>query len=181
MKIILFDFPKILRLFPVVFLVFAILSVNIGSVSFAQAETYRNWTVICKDPDTRQTCRIEQKLFMNKKVDGKTQNVGKLLSIMVFFTGKQERKPYIVMQLPLGVDLRAGVVLQIDKGNELKAPFSICTNAGCEVQSSLSEEMLEQLKVGNTLKIGFRAYGTTKTIVVDANLMGFTRAFSELK
>lgn len=146
----------------------------------ANAQENENWKLICQKEDDPRTCRIEQRLFMNQKVDGETKNVGQVLNVSVFYTGKDERKPFILMQLPLGVDLRAGMAMQVDSSRQMKAPFVKCTKAGCEVQSIMTPELLAQLKKGTTMKVGFRPYGVTKTMVVDVNLIGFTRAFSWL-
>jgi len=138
------------------------------------------WEIICKKKNDPQSCHIEQRLFLNKSIDGADKNVGQILSVSVFYTGTETRRPFIVMQLPLGVDLQAGMVLQIDKSPEMKAPFSKCTKAGCEVQSLLTDALLADLKKGNTLKVGFRPFGISRTMVVKADLIGFTRAFSWL-
>ena len=146
----------------------------------ADAAEDDKWKVVCKQENDPQTCHIEQRLFLNKSIGGDAQNVGQILSVSVFYTGSEARKPFIVMQLPLGVDLGAGMVLQIDQSPEMKAPFSKCTKAGCEVHSLLTEALLADLKKGNTLKVGFRPFGVERLMVVKADLVGFTRAFSWL-
>ncbi len=156
-----------------------ILSFFIGTQSSHAADDDK-WKVVCKEKNDPRSCHIEQRLFLNKLIDGTDKNVGQILSVRVFYTGKETRKPFIVMQLPLGVDLQAGMVLQIDQSPEMKAPFSKCTKEGCEVQSLLTEALLTDLKKGNTLKVGFRPFGITRTMVVKADLVGFTRAFSWL-
>ena len=138
------------------------------------------WKIVCKTKNDPQSCHIEQRLFLNKSIDGADKNVGQILSVSVFYTGTETRRPFIVMQLPLGVDLQAGMVLQIDQSPEMKAPFSKCTKAGCEVQSLLTDELLADLKKGDKLKVGFRPFGISRTMVVKADLIGFTRAFSWL-
>jgi len=147
--------------------------------AFAQKKDI--WKIICTNKNAPKSCRIEQRLFLNKKVEGNQKNVGQLLNVSVFYVGKAERKPFIVLQLPLGVDLQAGMVMQIDKSRELKAPYMKCTNSGCEVRSLLNKDMLAQLKRGENLKVGFRPYGSKKTMVVNASLSGFTKAYSRLE
>ena len=83
--------------------------------------------------------------------------------------------------LPLGVDLRSGMVLRVDNYEEIKAPYLRCTNAGCDVQVELTAELVAQLKKGLKLQVGFRPFGSSKTVVIDASLKGFTRAFDRLK
>jgi invasion protein IalB len=147
---------------------------------YATAAEGESWKLVCQKEDDPRSCLIEQRLFLNKKIEGEQKQVGRLLNISVFYTGKDERKPFIVFQLPLGVDLQAGMALQIDKSAEMKAPFAKCTNDGCEVRSLMTKDLLAQLKKGTTLKVGFRPHGVERTMVVNADLMGFTRAISWL-
>jgi len=156
---------------------FSLMSAMIGSAEVQSAE---KWTHICTDPKLPQTCRIEQKLFVNQGGEGQEKQMGQILNVAVLYSGINDRKPYIVMQLPLGVDLRAGMVLKVDDAKEMKAPFLKCTKAGCEIQSVLTDDLLAQLKRGNFMKVGFRAFGAKKTMVVNADLSGFTKAFSKL-
>ncbi|WP_025900163.1 invasion associated locus B family protein [Sneathiella glossodoripedis] len=157
-----------------------IIALVLGPLKLLEAASNDNWKLVCKKDDDPRSCHIEQRIFLNKKVDGEQKQVGRLLNISVFYTGKDERKPFIIFQLPLGVDLQAGMALQIDKSAELKAPFAKCTNDGCEVRSLMTRELLDQLKKGTTLKVGFRPHGVERTMVVNVDLMGFTRAFSWL-
>lgn len=156
-----------------------ILSFLAGPQNVSAAEDDK-WKIVCKKKSDPQSCHIEQRLFLNKSIDGADKNVGQILSVSVFYTGAETRKPFIVMQLPLGVDLQAGMVLQIDQSPEMKAPFSKCTKAGCEVQSLLTDALLADLKKGSLLKVGFRPFGIPRTMIVKADLVGFTRAFSRL-
>ncbi len=41
------------------------------------------------------------------------------------------------MKLPLGVDLRPGMVLRVDSHEEIKAPYLRCTNAGWHISLRL--------------------------------------------
>ena len=72
------------------------------------------------------------------------------------------------------------MVLRVDNHEEIKAPYLRCTNAGCEVQVELTAELVAQLKGGLKLRVGIRPFGSLKTVVIDASLEGFTRAFNRL-
>lgn len=146
----------------------------------AAADDNAKWKLVCQKEDDPRSCNIEQRLYLNKKIEGEDKQVGQLLNINVFYTGEETRKPFIVFQLPLGVDLQAGMALQVDNSPELKAPYAKCTKTGCEVRSLMTPEFFEQLKKGSTLKVAFRPYGVERTMVVNADLMGFTRAVSWL-
>jgi invasion protein IalB len=72
------------------------------------------------------------------------------------------------------------MVLRVDWYEEIKAPYLRCTNAGCEVQVELTAELVAQLKEGLKLRVGIRPFGSSQTVVIDASLKGFARAFNRL-
>ena len=144
------------------------------------AEHEAPWAVVCADTNDARTCRTEQILFLDQTVEGEQQRLGQLLSLTVLYVGEEARRPLLVMRLPLGVDLRPGMVLRVDNYEEIKAPYLRCTNAGCEVQVDLTAELVAQLKNGLKLRVGIRPFGSSQTVVIDASLEGFTRAFNRL-
>ena len=83
--------------------------------------------------------------------------------------------------MPLGVDLRPGAVIQIDKNKEINLPYLRCTNAGCDGSLVLNKKMLRSVLAGNDFNVGFRAWGSNKIQLVKASLSGFTKAFRRLK
>ena len=142
------------------------------------AEHAAPWAVVCADANDARTCRMEQTLFVDKTVEGQQERLGQLLSLTVLYVGEEARRPLLVMKLPLGVDLRPGMVLRVDNHEEIKAPYLRCTNAGCEVQVELTAALVAQLKGGLKLQVGIRPFGSSQTVVIDASLEGFTRAFT---
>ena len=142
------------------------------------AEDEAPWAVVCADTNDARTCRTEQILFLDQIGEGEQQRLGQLLSLTVLYVGEEARRPLLVMKLPLGVDLRPGMVLRVDNHEEIKAPYLRCTNAGCEVQVELTAALVAQLKGGLKLQVGIRPFGSSQTVVIDASLEGFTRAFT---
>jgi hypothetical protein len=45
----------------------------------------------------------------------------------------------------------------------------------------LTAELIAQLKKGLKLQVGGRPFGSSKLLIIDVSLKGFTRAFSRLK
>ena len=87
----------------------------------------------------------------------------------------------MTIQLPLGVDIRAGAVLQIDKNKEIRLPYLQCRRSGCDVSMVLDKKMLRLTKSGMRLKVGFRPWVTTETKMIVSSLSGFTKSFKLLK
>lgn len=157
-------------------------TVTIMSLGPAVAAEKRSaWSVVCADANNARTCRMVQKRLASKVVKGRRQTVGKVLGLTVRYTGKGRRQPMLVMDLPLGVDLRAGMVLRIDNGKETTARYLRCTKNGCTSRVRLTPQMVVTMRKGLNLQVGFRPFGSAKMMVVNASLMGFSRAFARLR
>ena len=142
------------------------------------------WKLICADGLKPETCRITQMLFLSKKIRGKQRAVGKILGLAVIYVlapKSKKREPYLSIQMPLGVDLRRGAVLRVDKGKEISVQYLRCTKSGCDASLKLDSEILKALKAGNGLLVGFLPWGANKTTAVNASLKGFTKAFKAIK
>jgi len=48
------------------------------------------------------------------------------------------------------------------------------------VQVELTAELIAQLKKGLKLQVGGRPFGSSKLLIIDVSLKGFTRAFNRL-
>lgn len=159
------------------------LSVTVAHKANAQAKPA--WTKACVDPKKVETCRISQQLFMQKKdKTGKMKPVGRILGLTVLYVqnGKtKKREPHLSIQMPLGVDLRPGAVLKVDKGLDIPVKYLQCTQKGCDASIKLDAGFLKTLRAGNKLFVGFRPWGSPKTTVVGASLKGFTAKLNALK
>lgn len=148
------------------------------------------WKKICPPPaqeaqtPTKRACHIVQQLYLNKKdEDGTQKTAGRLLGLAVFHredTSTKKRKTYLIVQMPLGVDLRPGAVLKVDEGKDIPLEFLQCTASGCDASLVLDASLLRSFRLGNRLLIGFRPMSTSKTVVVEASLKGFTKALRQL-
>ncbi|MDA1356100.1 MAG: invasion associated locus B family protein [Proteobacteria bacterium] len=155
-----------------------------GHVPAAHAQEAPIWQKVCGDEKKAETCRIVQQHFMNKVVDGKTQTIGRVVALTVIYVENQKtkkRSPYLSVDMPLGVDLRPGAVLRVDKGAEIPVAYLQCTQAGCAGSLPLTAPILETFTKGVTIKVGFRPWGTEQVSVVEASLKGFSAAFKGIK
>ncbi|MGD1885615.1 MAG: invasion associated locus B family protein [Cohaesibacteraceae bacterium] len=156
-------------------------------VEVAQASTPAQnaqpaWRLRCTDTNDASTCNANQELFLNRNVDGEQRNVGRLLNITVLYLDAQgERLPFMSLQMPLGLDLRPGAVMQVDDGQEMALEFLRCTNDGCDASVRLTPDLLGAMRAGNTLRVGFRPWGSEQVTAVEASLIGFTAAFLQLR
>ncbi len=167
--------------------IFAILSVFytafLGNAT-AIAADQPLWKKACVDDAKPATCRISKQLFLNKKVDGKMKQVGRVLGLTILYltdAKKNTRSPYMSIQMPLGIDLRPGAVMKIDNNKEITLQYLQCTAKGCDASVALDASLLRAMKAGNGVKIGFRGWGVKKVTAVNVSLKGFTRAFAQLR
>ena len=149
----------------------------------ADAQKNENWQIICQKSKVGKVCIIQYQIMVRKKIEGKTQTVGRLISAVVQKVKKTKAGNTHVMNLltPLGTNLRAGVKIAIDKGPEYSYSFARCTNQGCLVIIPVSKKLIDSMKRGKKLRIGFLPFGADKTMVVDLELTGFTKQLKKLK
>lgn len=152
--------------------------VGLVASSFAYAQEprvteFQDWIGVCADIQGQERCEIQQTLNMENE-----QGNARLLRTAVNFIDNQ-----LVMQLvlPLGLDLRAGIVMQIDEGEEFGSGFLTCVQEGCLVAFPIDNERLAALRAGSQMKVGFRPFNTNETLVLEVSLMGFTRASQSVK
>lgn len=141
-----------------------------------------NWVLRCADKNDASTCNMNQKVFLQRTVDGEQKTVGQLLNItIVYLDNGGKRVPFMSIQTPKGVDLRPGAVMRVDEGTEVSLQYLQCNDNGCDTSARVTPALLAQMRAGNTLTVGFRAWGSEQVTAVPASLVGFTAAFEKLR
>ncbi len=135
-------------------------------------EEHGAWTIRCTRAPLGQAdpCDMFQVL--------KNSEGGPVAEVMVQPAG--ENGGTMVIAVPLGTFLPAGVKIGID-GNELGSiPFITCTRT-CVSRVTLKEAELQAFKNGNVAQLTLSAADAPQVPVsVDASLTGFTAAFNNL-
>jgi invasion protein IalB len=139
--------------------------------------THGDWLVVClgDSPDAvgPPPCRMIQTL----DIENESQRM-RLLEIGIQLV--DDGVPVIQMVFPQGVDLRPGIAMQVDDGEQFNAPFAVCAQGGCQVIANLGDDVVGQLRTGSVWRIGFRFFGNEQTVALEASLSGSNAAFSEL-
>jgi invasion protein IalB len=89
----------------------------------------------------------------------------------------------LLVVLPLGILLPAGVTLQIDGGAEVPLQVDRCERPGCRVEMLLEPDLLNRLKAGSQATVFFEAIdpqGERQRLGVPISLLGFTAALNEV-
>ncbi|WP_231373441.1 invasion associated locus B family protein [Thioalkalivibrio sp. ALE19] len=138
-----------------------------------EVTTHQDWESLCWElDDGGEFCQMQQTL----QVENQGQQ-GPYLQTTVRSEGDRH---VMELLLPLGVDLRPGIVMQVDEGEERNAGFVTCIQQGCVAATELTDEMLAELRGGRELNVGFRPLQSEQVLVFDVSLMGFTAASNRL-
>lgn len=134
-----------------------------------------NWASTCSSPSRKQflSCSLEQRVVLRESGQ-------QLARIAVQTAGPEPRTPGILIHLPLGLSIAAGVSLAIDEAAPVPLPIQTCDGGGCYAGSNVSAELLASLQRGTDLKVTFQDL-KGKPITVPFKLDGFTAAFAAIK
>ena len=157
-----------------------------GTLStFVAAQSNNPWTILCTDQKNRETCfQMSQSHNATQLINGKKANSGRILRVALSYVSDKKTKKrnlFLSIQLPLGVDIRPGVAIQVDKKKEINLKYLRCTTYGCDVSILADKKILKLLKAGKELKIGFRAWGNNETDLLIASLRGVTNNLQYIK
>lgn len=145
-----------------------------GSVWAQKSTRFDDWISVCVERDGAERCEIRQVLSVDGK-DGKTP-------IMVATVTKTSGGNLALqLILPLGIDVRPGVVMAIDEKTERPAPVLTCLKSGCVSVVELDDAFGSELRAGRKMKVGFRPFNTDQTMVVELSLAGYGNASQTIK
>jgi len=132
------------------------------------------WRVIClkRGISKKRKCKIVQKVLVKK-----TKKL--LVAAAINRAGPKNEKTVMLLQLPTGLYLPAGVAVQIDKNKAHPIVVQTCDVRGCFTGLSLSDTMIANMKKGNSMTIAFKNL-KKQTIAVGLSLSGFTAAFKRI-
>lgn len=142
-------------------------------ITWAPKATHANWTVICPAPAVEGvTCQAVQ--VLETKVENASHRVLKVVA--------QRGKEGLVLsfELPFGLDLRPGMVFQIDQHTETVVPYLTCLQTGCVATQLFQSDTEKVLAGGKQMKVGFRPLGSDKVMAIDVNLEGVQKSLGEI-
>lgn len=89
-------------------------------------------------------------------------------------------QPMMIVTVPLGLYLGAGVSFDVDGANAQKLDLETCDRNGCYAQLALSEEQLAAFRGGQALDIVFQNLNR-QPVKLPMSLVGFTAAYDKVK
>ena len=163
----------------------SILMLTVSGAAMAQEKTdgakaepkkkpQSSWVKICDDHTNKATKEKKQIcLVHHERRDGYT---GALLVSAAIRRIEGQDKEHLLIMVPLGRFLPAGMRVQIDKDKPLDMKYTICLPNGCYAEMVASEELVTKFKKGKDMAVlTINAGG--KAIGFPVPLNGFTKAY----
>lgn len=127
------------------------------------------WVKVCNaDPATkREVCWVRQEL---------RAGTGQFIASATLskFTGEPDIS--FALAVPLGMQLKQGMRVQVDGGKQTEIGFSICYPNACVGETKVNEAFVSSLKAGGELRVSMINPGE-KIVFFNFSLIGFTKAF----
>jgi invasion protein IalB len=122
--------------------------------------------------ETPPECAMEETAVLAK--------TGQLVILVNIRVPSDSRTPIVLVQLPLGLNLPAGVKLQVDDGKSADMQIQTCENRGCYASMPVPADLLAALKSGKQLKVSFQNLAK-ETMTVPMPLADFPAAYEKIK
>lgn len=116
-------------------------------------------------------CSVEQRAVVTQ--------TGQLVTLVRVRVPADTKKPVMMVQVPLGLFLPAGVTIDVDGKNSQKLELQTCDQTGCYAGSPVSPELLAMLSSGQKLNVGFQPLNK-QPIKIQMGLTGFRTAFLKI-
>ncbi|NDV88265.1 invasion associated locus B family protein [Aurantimonas aggregata] len=137
----------------------------------ATAEAGPNWRVNCDGEGEARRCTVLQNLVADQG-----QGQQRLLTVMI--QPGADAQPALLLALPHGLFLPAGVQLQIDEGEAQKLVIQTADQNGSYAGTALDTGLIDRLKRGSALAVTFQS-AQQQPVTVPVTLAGFSAAFED--
>jgi invasion protein IalB len=117
-------------------------------------------------------CAIEETAVLAK--------TGQLVVLVNIRVTSDTHTPVALVQLPLGLNLPAGVRLQVDEGKTAELSIQTCENRGCYANLAVAPDLLAALHTGKQLKVSFQNLAK-ETMTIPMPLTDFAAAYDKIK
>jgi invasion protein IalB len=112
------------------------------------------WAKFCaKEPNTGKDACATMRDFST------SADQPPMISINVFELAGEEKRKLRLLMLPIGMMLKPGFRVIVDKGEPLEGKYDMCFQNACSAEIDLSPKALESLKKGTTMSVVMRVPG----------------------
>jgi len=130
------------------------------------------WVVGCTNADSGLDCRAAQTLVYQQ--EGRNIQVSAVVRI-----APDTKKPQLILQVPLGVQLPVGITIQFGKQQAKSIPFQSCNMNGCLAEYAVSQAEITSLAKGTNLTLSVRTPDNT-SLRVSVPAAGFAAAYAKM-
>jgi invasion protein IalB len=130
------------------------------------------WRVECANDGKALDCQTVNKVSQRES--------GQIVAAVAIRVPPDTKKPVLMVQLPLGIQVTEQVSVQIDEGKTERYPIQTCAQNGCFVATPVADAVVGALRGGKNLKVAFQSL-TKQTITVTMPLGGFALAYDKIK
>jgi invasion protein IalB len=137
---------------------------------------FQDWVVRCGRPrgQEAEVCEMQQ-----QQIDNEDRTV---MAVAVGQVPGSSNVGLLIL-LPLGILLPAGVTMQIDGGAAIPLEVERCERQGCRIERLIEPDLMSRLKAGTKATVFFEAFdpqGKRQRLGVPISLLGFTAALNEV-
>lgn len=163
------------------FLLFNALAAASSASSYAQDQPATRepaapsaWVTKCTSAGKKDLadCSVERTMLLNQ--------TGRFILSIVIRMPPQGREPGMMVHLPLGLFIPAGVTIQLDRQTPETLQVQTCDTAGCYAGVAVSSELLASMERAQHLTVSFQDLGRSK-ITVPVPLEGLTEAYQKIR
>lgn len=140
----------------------------------AEAPPPPSWVSRCTS-DRRKSvpeCAVEQRVVLTR--------TGQLLAAVTVRLPPNSGHPVMMIQLPVGLFLPAGVHVRIDERPPTQLALQTCDVQGCYAGTPISPDMLAGMKAGKRFNVAFQNL-SKETITVGFDLANFAEAYGRIE
>jgi invasion protein IalB len=112
------------------------------------------WAKFCaKEPNTGKDACATMRDFST------SADQPPMISINVFELAGEEKRKLRLLMLPIGMMIKPGFRVVIDKGEPLEGRYDMCFQNACSAEIEINPKTLEALKKGTTMSVVMRVPG----------------------
>jgi invasion protein IalB len=130
------------------------------------------WRVECANDGKALDCQTVNKVSQRES--------GQIVAAVAVRIPPDTKKPVLMVQLPLGIQVTEQVSVQVDDGKGERYPIQTCAQNGCFVAVPVADAVIGALRGGKNLKVAFQSL-TKQTVTVTMPLGGFALAYDKIK
>ncbi|MFY0614455.1 MAG: invasion associated locus B family protein [Hyphomicrobiaceae bacterium] len=129
------------------------------------------WQLSCASVKGKQVCRALYRVTVPK--------TRRLVLSATVQTIAKSKKTSLLLKLPHGIFLPAGIELTIDKSRVRKEMIQTCDTRGCYAGLEMDRTFTKDMRTGRTMAVSFKSL-TKKRLTVQISLSGFDEAYKKI-